>query len=74
MAFYGAIEQLLTGWIFGLLPATSDYFEQAKTMVVETIFAGLEAPAAAAARGRLTVRARVPLRRRVDCAPCKTTS
>ena len=21
MAFYGAIEQLLTGWIFGLLPA-----------------------------------------------------
>ena len=25
MVFYGAIEQLLTGWIFGLLPATHDY-------------------------------------------------
>jgi len=47
MAFYGAIEQLLTGWIFGLLPRDDDYYEQAKTMVVETIFVGLEAPAAA---------------------------
>jgi len=44
MAFYGAIEQLLTGWIFGLLPTDEDYYERAKTMVVETIFAGLEAP------------------------------
>ncbi len=26
MAFYGAIEQLLTGWIFGLLPQGSRAF------------------------------------------------
>ena len=30
MAFYGAIEQLLTGWIFGLLPQDEEYFERAK--------------------------------------------
>jgi hypothetical protein len=42
MAFYGAIEQLLTGWIFGLLPRDEAYFEHAKVMVVETIFTGLE--------------------------------
>jgi len=42
MAFYGAIEQLLTGWIFGLLPTDDEYFEHAKWMVVETIVGGLE--------------------------------
>ena len=36
MAFYGAIEQLLTGWIFGLLPQGEEYFERAKWLVVET--------------------------------------
>jgi len=43
MAFYGAIEQLLTGWIFDLLPQDEDYFERAKWLVVETVCGGLEA-------------------------------
>jgi TetR/AcrR family transcriptional regulator, fatty acid metabolism regulator protein len=42
MAFYGAIEQLLTGWIFGLLPEGSEHFERAKWLVVETVCGGLE--------------------------------
>ena len=42
MAFYGAIEQVLTGWIFGLLPQGDVEFEQAKDFVVETICAGLD--------------------------------
>lgn len=52
MAFYGAIEQLLTGWIFDLLPRSEEYFERAKWLVVETVCGGLEtrgeAPAPAA--------------------------
>ncbi len=43
MAFYGAIEQLLTGWIFGLLPQGEEDFERAKWLVVETVCGGLEA-------------------------------
>jgi TetR/AcrR family transcriptional regulator, fatty acid metabolism regulator protein len=42
MAFYGAIEQVLTGWIFELLPQGDMEFEQAKEFVVETICAGLD--------------------------------
>ncbi|MDX6655913.1 MAG: TetR/AcrR family transcriptional regulator, fatty acid metabolism regulator protein [Solirubrobacteraceae bacterium] len=42
MAFYGAIEQVLTGWIFELLPQGEAEFEQAKGFVVETICAGLD--------------------------------
>jgi AcrR family transcriptional regulator len=42
MAFYGAIEQMLTGWIFGLLPAGEEQFERAKWLVVETVCGGLE--------------------------------
>ncbi len=42
MAFYGAIEQLLTGWIFDLLPSDEEYFERAKWLVVETVCGGLE--------------------------------
>jgi AcrR family transcriptional regulator len=46
MCFYGAIEQLLSGWIFGMLPETEEEFERAKELVVETICGGLEsAPA-----------------------------
>jgi TetR/AcrR family transcriptional regulator, fatty acid metabolism regulator protein len=37
MCFYGAIEQLLTGWIFGLLPRADEEYERAKDMVVEVI-------------------------------------
>jgi TetR/AcrR family transcriptional regulator, fatty acid metabolism regulator protein len=43
MAFYGAIEQVLTGWIFGLLEETDDSYERAKDYVVETICDGLGA-------------------------------
>ncbi len=46
MCFYGAIEQLLTGWIFDFLPKTEEEFEQAKGLVVEAICGGLE-PASA---------------------------
>jgi TetR/AcrR family fatty acid metabolism transcriptional regulator len=49
MAFYGAIEQLLTGWIFGLLPQGGEHFERAKWLVVETVCGGLEVRAAAEA-------------------------
>ncbi len=45
MAFYGAIEQLLTGWIFGLLPRGPEDFQRAKWLVVETVCGGLEARA-----------------------------
>jgi TetR/AcrR family fatty acid metabolism transcriptional regulator len=44
MSFYGAIEQMLTGWIFGLLPCEEDQYERAKWLVVETVCGGLEAP------------------------------
>ena len=42
MAFYGAIEQVLTGWIFDVLPGAPEDFDQAKAFVVETICGGLE--------------------------------
>jgi TetR/AcrR family fatty acid metabolism transcriptional regulator len=43
MAFYGAIEQVLTGWIFGTLDQGDDAYERAKVYVVETICDGLDA-------------------------------
>ena len=43
MAFYGAIEQVLTGWIFGLLEEGEDDYERAKRFIVATICEGLEA-------------------------------
>ena len=42
MCFYGAIEQLLTAWIFEVLPRTDEDYENAKTLVVEAICGGLE--------------------------------
>jgi len=42
MSFYGAIEQLLSGWIFELIPASDADFDRAKTLVVATICDGLE--------------------------------
>jgi TetR/AcrR family transcriptional regulator, fatty acid metabolism regulator protein len=42
MCFYGAIEQLLTGWIFEVLPRTDEEYERAKRLVVEAICGGLE--------------------------------
>jgi AcrR family transcriptional regulator len=43
MAFYGALEQVLTSWIFGLLEESDEGYEQAKDFVVVTICDGLEA-------------------------------
>jgi TetR/AcrR family transcriptional regulator, fatty acid metabolism regulator protein len=43
LAFYGAIEQVLTGWIFDALPQGDDEFDQAKAYIVETICGGLDA-------------------------------
>ena len=43
MAFYGAIEQVLTGWIFGLLGEGDDAYDRAKVHVVDTICRGLAA-------------------------------
>ena len=37
MWFYGAIEQLLSGWVFELIPGGEADFERAREMVVETI-------------------------------------
>jgi AcrR family transcriptional regulator len=42
MSFYGAIEQLLSGWIFGVIPASETDFDQARELVVATICDGLE--------------------------------
>ncbi|MET0559020.1 MAG: TetR/AcrR family transcriptional regulator [Solirubrobacterales bacterium] len=42
MSFYGAIEQLLSGWIFEVIPASDASFQQAKEFVVTTICDGLE--------------------------------
>lgn len=42
MSFYGAIEQLLSGWIFDLIPGSDTDFDEAKSLVVATICDGLE--------------------------------
>jgi TetR/AcrR family fatty acid metabolism transcriptional regulator len=42
MWFYGAIEQLLSGWVFGLIPGEAGDFDRAREMVVATICGGLE--------------------------------
>jgi TetR/AcrR family fatty acid metabolism transcriptional regulator len=39
LAFYGAVEQVLTGWIFGVVP---EEFDQAKAFVVQTVCEGLD--------------------------------
>ena len=41
MAFYGAIEQVLTGWIFADDPIGAVEFDEAKDLIVETICGGL---------------------------------
>ena len=53
MCFYGAIEQLLTGWIFEVLPRGDEEYERAKDLVVEAICGGLE-------EGEHAVRASTP--------------
>jgi AcrR family transcriptional regulator len=44
-AFYGAIEQVLTGWIFADRQVSDREFERAKSMIVDTICDGLQARA-----------------------------
>ena len=41
LAFYGAIEQVLTGWIFDVLPAADGEVDDAKDLIVETLCGGL---------------------------------
>jgi TetR/AcrR family transcriptional regulator, fatty acid metabolism regulator protein len=41
-AFYGCVEQVLTGWIFDSEAVTAQELERAKTLIVETICRGLE--------------------------------
>jgi TetR/AcrR family transcriptional regulator, fatty acid metabolism regulator protein len=43
MAFYGAIEQVLTGWIFGTLDEGDEAYDRAKDYIVGTICDGLRA-------------------------------
>ena len=47
LAFYGTIEQVLTGWIFDLVPAGEAEREEAKRLIVETVCGGLEPRASA---------------------------
>jgi TetR/AcrR family fatty acid metabolism transcriptional regulator len=48
MCFYGAIEQLLTAWIFDVLPKADEDYERAKELIVEAICGGLESDAVGA--------------------------
>ena len=41
MVFYGAIEQLLSGWIFGVIPGSDRDFDEARALIVKTICEGL---------------------------------
>jgi TetR/AcrR family transcriptional regulator, fatty acid metabolism regulator protein len=42
LAFYGLIEQVLTGWIFESEPVDEERLERAKTLIVDTICRGLD--------------------------------
>jgi AcrR family transcriptional regulator len=42
LAFYGLIEQVLTGWIFDGVQVRDEELERTKTLIVETICRGLE--------------------------------
>ena len=42
MAFYGTVEQVLSGWIFDILPEAAEDYDQAKEFIVSTICDGLE--------------------------------
>ena len=42
MSFYGAIEQLLSGWIFEVIPAAETDFDEARDLLLATICDGLE--------------------------------
>ena len=42
LCFYGAVEQLLTAWIFEEIPRTPEEFDKAKREIVDTVCGGLE--------------------------------
>jgi TetR/AcrR family fatty acid metabolism transcriptional regulator len=42
-AFYGALEEILTGWVLGQLPAEEEDVEQAVVTVVDVTNAGMAA-------------------------------
>jgi AcrR family transcriptional regulator len=42
LAFYGLVEQVLTGWIFDSVSVDDAELERVKTLIVETICRGLE--------------------------------
>ena len=42
LAFYGLVEQVLTGWIFDSEPVDDAELERAKQLIVETLSRGLE--------------------------------
>ena len=44
MWFYGAIEQLLSGWVFEQIPAGERDFDRAREMLVEALCDGLATP------------------------------
>ena len=48
-AFYGLIEQVLTGWILRGMPVTSEEFEHVKAEIVEMICGGIESQPSASA-------------------------
>ena len=43
MFFYGGIEQLLSGWVFELIPAGDGDFDRARETLVDSMCGGLEA-------------------------------
>src|SRR5690242_8388412 len=43
LAFYGLVEQVLSGWIFDSAPVQDDELDRAKALIVDTICRGLEA-------------------------------
>jgi TetR/AcrR family transcriptional regulator, fatty acid metabolism regulator protein len=45
LAFYGVIEQVLTGWIFDPEPVAAEEIEDAKDLVIAAVVDGLAAPA-----------------------------
>ena len=48
LAFYGSIEQVLTGWIFDSRTIPEAEYREAKDLIVETICGGLDAAPASA--------------------------
>jgi AcrR family transcriptional regulator len=48
--FYGAIEEVLTGWVLGLLPDGEEGVARAETAVAEIVLSGLATPVSAAQR------------------------